>query len=31
MSKRWIIIKTEDEQFIGPPPKVKDECIIGRD
>lgn len=26
-----IIIKTEDEQFIGPPPKVKDEYILGRD
>lgn len=25
-----IIIKTEDELFVGPPPKVKDECILGR-
>ena len=26
-----IIIKTEDELFIGPPPKVKYEYILGRD
>lgn len=26
-----IIIKTEDERFIGPPPKVKNEFILGRD